>query len=60
MPDQKNIDDLTPDEIKSLLNFDDDLTDEQIIEIKNFLERIGGIENAREAIERLSEIEEVA
>ena len=60
MPDNKSIDELTPEEIKSLLDLDDDLTDDQIVEIKGFLDRIGGIENAKQAIEMLSELEDVA
>ena len=60
MPEQKNIDDLSPTEIKLLLDFDDTLSHDQLIEIKDFVERIGGIENAQEAIELLSEIEEAA
>ena len=53
---QITIDDLAPEAIKSLLEFSDDLTDDQMIDIKDFLERIGGSENARRAIKLLSEI----
>ena len=44
----------------ALTSLDSDTTPEQLLAIEQFVERIGGIENARLAIEMLSQIERAA
>ena len=60
MADQTPIENLTFQQIKARLASEHELTDVQLNELKEFIQRIGGIENAIHAIEMLSEIEKAA
>ena len=56
-----HIDDLTAQEIQTVLAAQvDDLSDEQALALRDFIERIGGIENATAAVEMLSRLEDAA
>ena len=57
MANQTPIENLTFEQIKAKLATAHELTDEQANELKEFIQRIGGIENAIHAIEVLSEME---
>ena len=53
------IDDLSTSAIKALLSTDmEQLDDDQILSIKDFVTRLGGMRNARLAIEMLSQLED--
>jgi hypothetical protein len=55
------IEDLSVDELKAVLVAAvDDLTEEQIQAIENFIDRVGGLDNATLAIEMLSHLEKAA
>lgn len=61
MPDQIRIQDLAADEIAELLAMEgSDLTEEQAADLRDFIEQIGGIENAYAALEMLSQLEKAA
>ena len=61
MSDEIRVQDLEADEIAELLSRNgSDLTGEQAAALREFIEHIGGIENACNAIERLSDLEEAA
>ena len=61
MPDQIRIQDLAADEIAELLAMQgSDLTEEQAADLRDFVEQIGGVENACAAIEMLSQLEKAA
>jgi len=53
------IDSLSADELRAALSVDlDELTEEEAFAIRDFVDRIGGIDNAYLAIELLEELEE--
>ena len=55
------IQDMPPDEIAELLAAEDgDLTEGQAGAVQEFIEHIGGIENANNAVEMLRQLEETA
>jgi hypothetical protein len=55
---QIRIQDLPADEIAELLALEgSDLSEQQAADLRDFIERIGGIENAYDAIEMLSQLE---
>ena len=55
------IKELPADQIKAVLaSGQDDLTDHQILAIKEFVDEIGGIENALMAVKLLCELEDAA
>ena len=54
------IDNLPVAEIKKLLGADANLSDAQIAAIQSFLQRVGGIENAKRAVEMLGHLEKKA
>ena len=57
MPDSIRIQDMMPDEIAELLTAkDSDLTEEQASAVHEFIEHIGGIENAANAVALLSQL----
>ena len=61
MSDEIRVQDLEADEIAELLSQKgSDLTEEQAAALREFIEHIGGIENACNAIEMLSDLEEAA
>ena len=61
MSDEIRVQDLEADEIAALLSWKgSDLTEEQAAALREFIEHIGGIENACNAIEMLSDLEEAA
>lgn len=61
MDEQYSINDLTADELAELLSEDGaTLCDKQAIAIKEFVEQIGGVENARLAIELLKQLDNAA
>jgi hypothetical protein len=53
------IDDLSAGDMKSILSADlDQLDDDQVLAIKDFVIRVGGLRNARMAVEMLKELEQ--
>lgn len=60
MAEPTRIEEMSADEIRRQLQLDRHLTDEELVEIKGFLRRMGGIEMARRAMELLSELEKAA
>jgi hypothetical protein len=61
MSDEIRVQDLAADEIAELLAAEgSDLTDEQAAALQEFIEKVGGLENAISAVEMLSEIEKAA
>jgi len=61
MPDQIRIQDLAAHEIAELLAMEgSDLTEGQAADLRDFIEQIGGIENAYAALEMLSQLEKAA
>lgn len=61
MEEEYRIEDMRADEIAELLAEDiDDLSEQQAEALRDFIQRIGGIETALEAIEMLAEIERAA
>ncbi len=61
MSDEIRVQDLEADEIAELLSQKgSDLTEEQAAALREFIEHIGGIENACNAIEMLSDLEDAA
>lgn len=61
MDDEYRIEDLAADEIAELLAEEGaDLDDDQALALKQFIEQIGGIENALLAVEMLGQIEKAA
>jgi hypothetical protein len=61
MNDRLRLQDLSAEAIAAVLSSTDcDTTPEQLLAIEQFVERIGGIANARLAIEMLSQLERAA
>jgi len=61
MIDPLRIEDLAPEEIHDVLLADgNDLSEEETLALTEFIDRIGGIENAMAAVELLTEVEEAA
>jgi hypothetical protein len=61
MSDYFSIDDLSAADMKAILSADlDQLDDDQVLAIKDFVIRVGGVRNARLAVEMLRKIEEAA
>jgi len=61
MSDTPRLQDLSAAEIKAALaSTGDDLTDEQVLAIREFVIRVGGVENARLAVDMLAELERAA
>ena len=61
MSDPLRVQDLSAEALAGVLNSnDDDTTPAQLLAIEKFVKRIGGIANARLAIEMLSQIERAA
>jgi len=61
MSDQIRIQDLAADEIAELLAMEgSDLTEEQAADLRDFITRVGGLENAYSAVEMLSQLEKAA
>ncbi|MCH5375688.1 MAG: hypothetical protein JJ992_17085 [Planctomycetes bacterium] len=61
MSDTIRIQDLPTDEIIALLARDgSELTPQQVVALQEFVDNIGGIENAFAAVEMLSELEDAA
>ena len=59
MDDYFRIDDLSAAEMKSILSADlDQLDDDQVLAIKDFVIRVGGLRNARMAVEMLKQLEQ--
>ncbi len=55
------IDQFTADEIRAALAADDsDMSEEDCIALQDFIHRIGGLENAQQAVEMLEEIDRAA
>lgn len=61
MDDEYRIEDLAADELAELLAEEGaDLNDDQALALKQFIEQIGGFENALLAVEMLGQIEKAA
>jgi len=61
MSDQIPIQDMAADEIAELLAAEGtDLTEEQAAALRDFIDRVGGLENAFSAVEMLSQSEKAA
>ena len=61
LDDEIRIEDLSADEIAELLGDEgQELTEEQAAELRDFIERVGGLENAFQAVQMLSELEKAA
>ena len=61
MAESIRIQDMMPDEIAELLAAEDcDLTEEQAGALQEFIEHIGGVENACNAVEMLSQLDKAA
>lgn len=61
MSDYFRIDDLCAADMKAILSADlDQLDDDQILAIKDFVIRVGGLRNARMAVEMLRQLENAA
>lgn len=61
MSDHIRIQDLPADEIAELLAMQgSDLTERQAADLRDFVARVGGLENAYSAVEMLSQLEEAA
>jgi hypothetical protein len=61
MSEPYRVEDLASDEIRELLAADgNDLTDQEAVALRDFIYRIGGIENAVLAIDLLDELERAA
>jgi hypothetical protein len=61
MADIPRLQDLSAAEIKAALaSTGDDLTDEQVLAIREFVVRVGGVENARLAVDMLADLERAA
>ncbi len=55
------IDQFTADEIRAALAADDnDMSEEDVIALQDFISRIGGLENAQQAVDMLEEIDRAA
>lgn len=61
MDDYFRLDGLNATDLKAILSTDlDQLTDDEVLAIKDFVVRVGGVRNARLAVEMLAEIEKEA
>jgi hypothetical protein len=61
MDDSFRIDDLNAADLKAILSVDlDQLDDDEVLAIKDFVLRVGGVRNARLAVEMLNRMEEAA
>jgi hypothetical protein len=61
LDDEIGIEDLSADEIAELLADEGHaLTEAQAAELRDFIERVGGLENAFQAVQMLSELEKAA
>lgn len=61
MPEPMRIDHLSAAEIRTALAADGDLlSEEQALAIQDFIGRVGGVENARRAVQMLAELEQAA
>jgi hypothetical protein len=61
MSDYFSIDDLSASDMKAILSADlDQLDDDQVLAIKDFVIRVGGLKNARIAVEMLRQLEDAA
>ena len=61
MDDYLRIDDLSAADLRAILSADlDQLEDDEVLAIKDFVVRVGGLRNARMAVEMLNRLEEAA
>jgi len=61
MSDYFSIDDMSAADMKSILSADlEQLDDDQVLAIKDFVIRVGGLRNARMAVEMLRQLEDAA
>jgi len=61
MDDYLRIDDLSAADLRAILSADlDQLEDDEVLAIKDFVVRVGGVRNARMAVEMLNRMEEAA
>ena len=61
MDDFLPIDDLSAADLKAILSVDlDQLDDDEVLAIKDFVLRVGGVRNARLAVDMLSRLEDAA
>jgi hypothetical protein len=61
MNDFVRIDDLSAADLKAILSVDlDQLDDDEVLAIKDFVLRVGGVRNARMAVDMLNRLEEAA
>jgi hypothetical protein len=61
MSDYFSIDDMSAADMKAILSADlDQLDDDQVLAIKDFVIRVGGLRNARIAVEMLRQLEDAA
>jgi hypothetical protein len=61
MDDYLRIDDLSAADLRAILSADlDQLEDDEVLAIKDFVVRVGGVRNARMAVEMLNRLEEAA
>ena len=61
MDEYLRIDDLSAADLRAILSADlDQLEDDEVLAIKDFVVRVGGVRNARMAVEMLNRMEEAA
>ncbi|HTU24793.1 MAG TPA: hypothetical protein VMF30_05320 [Pirellulales bacterium] len=61
MDDYLRIDDLSAADLRTILSTDlDQLSDDEVLAIKDFVMRVGGVRNARMAVEMLHRLEDAA
>jgi hypothetical protein len=61
MDDFLRIDDLSAADLRAILSVDlDQLDDDEVLAIKDFVLRVGGVRNARLAVEMLGRLEDAA
>jgi hypothetical protein len=61
MDESFRIDDLSAADLKAILSVDlDQLDDDEVLAIKDFVLRVGGVRNARLAVEMLNRMEDAA
>jgi hypothetical protein len=61
MDESFRIDDLSAADLKAILSVDlDQLDDDEVLAIKDFVLRVGGVRNARMAVEMLNRLEDAA
>jgi hypothetical protein len=61
MNDYFRVDDLNAEDMKAILSANvEQLDDDQVLAIKDFVHRVGGLRNARMAVEMLRQLEDAA